>query len=312
MDLESKFLGGMLGSALGDCIGELAFDYKDEASLIQIVKEIPLLVYTDDTAMAIGLAESLLSTQGRLDLEHLGTTFKRNFRHEPFRGYASGPPSIFSTVDQTGASYVEIAQNLFGGTGSFGNGAAMRITPLGLFFFDSPDLYEEAKRSAIVTHAHPLGIDGAALLAKAISLMVLKDPEDKEKIAESNDFWDTIQNFVQTKEFGQKIHQMKELLSQDVLREFAASKLGTNVTSLGSVPFSIFSFLKNPYSFETCLLETVLIRGDRDTIGAMVGGLLGSYLGVEAIPMKWLKKLENRHYIEELAKKLFELKERLL
>ncbi|MFX0090377.1 MAG: ADP-ribosylglycohydrolase family protein [Candidatus Hodarchaeota archaeon] len=305
MNLESKFLGGMVGSALGDCIGELAFDYRSGASLLQIVNEIPLLVYTDDTAMAIGIAQSL-TTIGKIDCQHLGTTFRTNFIKEPYRGYAIGPPTIFSKV-QSGMSYTQAAQSLFRGTGSFGNGAAMRITPLGLFLYDSSDLYEKVRRSAIVTHAHPLGIEGAALLARAIALVVPRVPEEEGDANEWTGFLDEIHNFVQTEEYNQQIQQIKKLLAEKASLKSAARKLGTNVTALQSVPFSIFAFLKNPYSFDKCLFDSVLVGGDRDTIGAMVGGLLGAHLGIEAIPMKWREKLENRQIIEALANKLVEL-----
>ncbi len=60
MDLESKYLGGMIGSALGDCIGQLAFFHSSEESLLKSIDQLHTLTYTDDTAMAIGLAESII------------------------------------------------------------------------------------------------------------------------------------------------------------------------------------------------------------------------------------------------------------
>ena len=68
VDLKSKFLGGMIGSALGDAIGELAFSYPEKAPLLSKVDQTPLLRYTDDTAMAIGLAESITDA-GSIDQE---------------------------------------------------------------------------------------------------------------------------------------------------------------------------------------------------------------------------------------------------
>ena len=108
----------------------------------------------------------------RLDQQLVGDSFRANFRREPWRGYASGPPTLFALVERQGLPYTQAARSLFGGQGSFGNGAAMRIAPLGLFFHDAPDLYNQASASACVTHAHPLGIDGAAVLAWAIARAV--------------------------------------------------------------------------------------------------------------------------------------------
>ena len=177
IDLKSKFLGGMVGSALGDAIGELAFRGLGEAGLRAEIAQKDVLIYTDDSAMAIGLAESITQV-GQLDQQHLGDIFRANFQREPWRGYASGPPTVFSLVERHGMSYSEAAHSLFGGRGSFGNGAAMRITPVGLFYHDSPDLYEKARLSASVTHAHPIGVDGGAVLAWAVAQAVKLDPRE--------------------------------------------------------------------------------------------------------------------------------------
>ena len=75
-----------------------------------------------------------------------------------------------------------------------------------------------------------------------------------------------------------------------------------------SLPFSIYSFLLTPRSFENCLFCSILNGGDRDTLGAMACAISGAYLGVEALPQIWLKKLENRTYIQELTLKLTEIK----
>ncbi|MGD2206059.1 MAG: ADP-ribosylglycohydrolase family protein, partial [Anaerolineae bacterium] len=146
-ELTSKFLGGMIGSALGDAIGEMAFRRPSQAGLRAWIGQAERLVYTDDTAMALGLAESLAEVGG-VDPQRLGDTFRANFVQEPWRGYASGPPTVFALVERQGMTYVEAARSLFGGEGSFGNGATMRIAPLGLFFHGAPDLYEQARASA--------------------------------------------------------------------------------------------------------------------------------------------------------------------
>jgi poly(ADP-ribose) glycohydrolase ARH3 len=165
----------MLGSALGDAIGELAFRYPEERRLRAAIAAAPLLRYTDDTAMAIALAESLIERQD-LDPHHLGRIFHRHFNREPWRGYASGPPIIFQLVEKSGCTYEEAAHHLFDGQGSLGNGAAMRVAPLGLFFHSAPDLYGRAVVSAAVTHAHPLAQDGAAIQAAAVAMAVPLNP----------------------------------------------------------------------------------------------------------------------------------------
>ena len=299
LDICSKFLGGMLGSALGDAIGDLAFSYPSEMALRAIIEKTNLLQYTDDTAMALGIAESL-GERGTIDPHHLGETFRKNFKREPWRGYGPGPPTVFTLV-QHGYSYQEAAQRLFGGEGSFGNGSAMRITPVGLFFYNSKDLYEQAAQSAEVTHAHPLAKDGAAILAHAVAMAVSLNPEKEFPI---DHYLSKLEKVPHTLKFKEKLLLVEQLIHEEADQRHAARELGTNVTIHDSVPFAIFSFVKNPHSFTECLYHAILVRGDRDTIGAMACGISGAYLGVENIPSEWLLKLENRGYFEELALRL--------
>ncbi len=299
-NLESKYSGGMVGSALGDAIGELAFRYPEKEPLSFRIDQLGKLIYTDDTAMAIGLAESICKVK-EIDQEHLGDTFRRNFEREPWRGYASGPPTIFSLVQRTGVSYTDAARGLFGGSGSFGNGAAMRIVPAGLFFHNSADLYEKACSSAEVTHANTLGIDGAAVQAYAVAQATRLD---LQKEFPSKEFIQELINFSRIPEIRDKMILVQTLITEDVPPDVAARQLGRSVAVHESMPFAIYSFLHHPKSFMDCLFCAVLNGGDRDTLGAMAGAISGAYLGVEAIPGSWRAKLENRTYIEELALKL--------
>ncbi len=298
--LKSKYLGAMIGSAVGDAIGELAFHYPERKKLTQVVEGVAELRYTDDTAMAIGLATSLVN-KGYLDGQDLGETFRRNFEREPWRGYATGPPTIFTMVRSMGIPYVQAAQSLFGGNGSFGNGAAMRITPLGLFFHDSLQMYEHASDSAEVTHSHPVGKDGAALQARAVAQAVRLDPQKEFPV---DLFVRDLIDFSRTNEIREKMELLEELLSENIAPPLAAKQLGQSVAVQESMPFAIYSFVRCPRSFEDCLYCAIMHGGDRDTLGAMAGAISGAYLGVEAIPSGWRIKLENRQTIEELALEL--------
>jgi poly(ADP-ribose) glycohydrolase ARH3 len=302
-DLKKKYLGAMAGSAIGDAIGELAFRCPEEQSLCALVDRMEELIYTDDTAMAIGLAESILQKKG-IDPQHLGDIFFRNFYREPWRGYASGPPTIFSMVRTAGVSYAEAARSLFGGVGSLGNGAAMRIVPVGLFFHHSEDLYQMASASAEVTHAHPVGKDGAAVQAWAIAQAVRLDSEKEFPLER---FTQGLMAFARTPEIRKKMMLLRTLINSNITSKAAADQLGRSVAVDESMPFAIYSFLRHPKSFEDCLFSAILNGGDRDTLGAMVCAISGAYLGIEAIPRSWRNKLENRALIENLASSLSEI-----
>jgi len=302
MKEKDRFLGSMLGGAIGDAIGELAFLYKKKDQLCKEVEKCQLLVYTDDTAMAIGIAKAIVE---RSDLEemHLGKVLDNEFCKEPWRGYAPGPPTVFALVRSRKLTYSEAAASLYGGSGSYGNGAAMRVAPVALFFHALPkkDFYEKVKLSAMITHTHPIGIDGAVIQARAISLALTKTEISYEE------FIDDLIQFCQTKEMKGKLKLLKELLSKKEEPKNAINKLGKSVAAHESVPFSLFCFLRHPYSFKDCLMCAVLNGGDRDTLGAMACSICGAYLGIDAIPQKWKKKIENLDLIKELTEKLYEM-----
>lgn len=300
IDLQSKFIGGMMGSALGDAVGELAFLYPQKEILFPRLDQLSELRYTDDTAMAIGLAESIVKKRG-IDQQHLGKTFSDNFDRESWRGYALGPPTVFSMVNQKGMTYPEAAGTLFRGKGSLGNGAAMRIVPVGLFFHGSRDLYEQACLSAQVTHTHPVGMDGAAVQAFAVAQAVKLDPK---KELPSETFIQDIIGFAKTEEIKEKMRLVHQLIAQNVSPDVAARRLGRTVAVHESMPYAVYSFLREPQSFEKCIFCAIFHGGDRDTLGAMAGAVSGAYLGVDAIPQAWREKLENRGYIEKLASAL--------
>ena len=305
MDLRAKYLGGMVGSALGDAIGELAFTVPKRERLLSNLDHVSEFRYTDDTAMAIGLAQSIIKEKG-IDQQNLGDTFSANFQREPWRGYASGPPTIFSLVAKRGISYTEAARGMFGGSGSLGNGAAMRIVPLGLFFHRAEDLYEVAALSAQVTHAHPVGMDGAAVQAWAVARAVKLDPQRAFPL---EGFVQGLIDFARTPEIQTKMTLIQKLITEDVPPNAAADEVGRSVAVHESMPFAIYSFLKYPKSFEACLFCAILHGGDRDTLGAMACAISGAYLGIEAIPYVWRQKLENRVHIEDLASKLLRMNE---
>jgi poly(ADP-ribose) glycohydrolase ARH3 len=296
-DLKSKFIGGMVGSALGDAIGELAFMYPQEAFLRSALDQLSEFHYTDDTAMAIGLAESIIKA-GDIDEQNLGKTFADNFAREPWRGYASGPPTVFSLVEKSGISYRNAAKSLFGGQGSLGNGAAMRIVPLGLFFYHSKDIYEKACASARVTHAHPVGMDGAAVQAFAVSQAVKIDPQQEFPL---KTFMEVLLGTAKTPEVRGKMELVRQLIAEDVPPDKAARRIGRTVAVHESMPFAVYSFLRHVLSFEDCLFCAIMNGGDRDTLGAMAGAISGAYLGIDAVPQYWRQKLENLSYIKKLA-----------
>ena len=102
-------------------------------------------------------------------------------------------------------------------------------------------------------------------------------------------------------ELREKLKLVNELLDERIAPSVSADRIGRSVSMRESMSFAIYSFLQNIQSFEECLFCAVLNSGDRDTLGAMACAISGAYVCIEAIPITWQLKLENKDYIENLA-----------
>jgi poly(ADP-ribose) glycohydrolase ARH3 len=301
--LKGKFLGALVGTAVGDAIGS-GFEWQRAAEFQAIewaADRRELLAYTDDTHMMIGTAESLVQNEG-FDGEHMAHVFIRNYEMEPWRGYGPGPPNVFRMI-RAGEAWNKAAEKLYHG-GSYGNGAAMRIAPVAVFYHnDLTMLREVAFRSSQITHSHVLGKEGAALQAYAIALAV---GWESGRLFDSRGFLSRLDELIQHETYRKKLKSLTMLLGEED-RAKVVAELGNTVEAFNSVPTAVYSFVSHPDSFRKAILFAVSLGGDTDTIAAMTGAISGAYLGVEAVPNKWRLKLENRLYIEELATVLYDI-----
>ena len=231
-------------------------------------------------------------------------TFIKNYEEEPWRGYASGPPTVFRMINR-GLAWDEASKRLFNGMGSYGNGAAMRVAPVGLLYYDDPErLRSIAHAQGKITHAHELGMEGAAIQAYSIALAVKASPS---KELDVYNFLGEIKDFTKSEVYKQKIEKCLELLDETDERR-VVQELGNGIEAFNSVPTAIYSFLRNRHSFKGSVIYAIGLGGDTDTIGAMTGAISGAYHGVEKIPKEWRSGLEKKGYIEKLAEELWNLK----
>ncbi|MBL7119448.1 MAG: ADP-ribosylglycohydrolase family protein [Dehalococcoidia bacterium] len=302
--MRSKFLGSLIGTGVGDALGAGLEGRRrvDQAEVQAVAERRGTLIYTDDTHMMIGIAESLIAKKG-FDGEHMTHRFMENYSREPYRGYGPGPPQVFSLI-KAGEAWDKAAEKLYGG-GSFGNGSAMRIAPVGVLYYDDlPKLKEIAYKSSQITHAHELGKEGAALQAYAVALATAADPLSEFR---SDQFLARLLDFMQHQVFKQKVEKIRELLGKADKAQ-VIDDLGHGIEAFNSVPAAIYSFLSHPDSFEEAVIYAISLGGDTDTIGAMTGAISGAHLGIEAIPVRWQERLENREYIADLAEQLWHIR----
>ena len=252
--------------------------------------------------MTIGVAESLVE-YGGLNGAHMAQRFVENYEMEPWRGYGPGPPHIFRLIKK-GYLWNEVASNIYPG-GSFGNGAAMRVAPLGLLFWNrQSELRDAVYESSRITHAHELGMEGAALQAMAVSLALTLDPANRLDIPA---FIKVLLEFTTKDAYRQKIAKFPVLLEYSRDRSKIVQELGHGIEAFNSVPTAIFSFLVHPEDFASTIIYAVSLGGDTDTKASMAGAISGAHLGIDALPVEWLDHLENRTYISDLGTRLWEL-----
>lgn len=155
---------------------------------------------------------------------------------------------------------------------SFGNGSAMRVSPVGWAFETMEDTLEAAKRSAEVTHNHPEGIKGAQ--ATAVCIFLARTSKSKQEIKE----------YVEST-FGYNLCR-----TCDEIR----SNYHFDVTCQGSVPESIIAFLEST-DFESAVRLAISLGGDADTMGAITGGIAEAFYGgvPKHIRKEVLKRLPN-------------------
>jgi poly(ADP-ribose) glycohydrolase ARH3 len=301
--LRDRFEGCLLGLAVGDALGGLfesqpAYAIRSRFATAEQLIAYPReeLWYTDDTQMAIGVAEALVE-RAEIVEESLCRALVANY--VPSRGYGRGARAVLDAMED-GRDYRSVATEHFPG-GSYGNGAAMRVAPVGLLFRDDRQrLWEQARLSALPTHLHPHGIEGAQLLALAVALCSTADTFDRDG------FLSALLVACESDEYRAKVEEAARVQTPDDL-----AALGNRIEALHSAPTAIASFALTPESFEATICNVIFLGGDTDTLAAMAGALSGAFLGRARLPSRLVGLLEKSpkggEYIRQLAGKLLEI-----
>lgn len=238
--------------------------------------------------MALSVYE-VLRKHGQIDQNLLAQSFAENY--DINRGYGPAMHRLLQAI-QGGEDWHKVAASQFGGQGSYGNGAAMRVAPLGAYFADAPSkVVEQAALSALITHTHPEGVAGAIAVAIAAAIAwQMKEAKIRPRCAE---FLDAILPYVPDSEVRRKIRQARDFPEGTSMR-FAASVLGTGhqVSAQDTVPFALWCAGEKLDNFEEALWLTVSGLGDRDTTCAIVGGIVVLYTGRESLPLAWIEARE--------------------
>lgn len=304
--LRDRIRGCLLASTCGDALGAPFEGAREVSRVAYEVQRSRLdeLHYTDDTAMTVVLAEYLADRfESGLDLDEdrLLRAFAREWWREPARGYGAGPPRIFRAV-MSEMSGRRVAREMFDGEGSFGNGGAMRVAPVALVGHGLDDVLVWARRSARITHTHPVAQDGAALQAAAVSLAVSSRPE---QTLDPDAYLSALESCISQPSMMTRLRRVPEVLGATPRQ--AAHTLGNGIAAVDSVPAAIAAFLHAPDDPAATIEFAIAMGGDTDTIAAMAGAIAGARAGAGTLPSQWRTQVEGAARVTAVADRLAEL-----
>jgi ADP-ribosylglycohydrolase len=225
----------VIGAIAGDIIGSV-YEYHNIKT-----KEFPLFhprcAFTDDTVLTVAVADAILSARPYLDtIREVGLRYPHADYGGSFMGWLhSKNPQPYN---------------------SWGNGSAMRVSPVG-FAFDSEDqVLAQARLSAVITHNHPEGVKGAQ--ATALAIYLARKGSSKEQIRARI-----------AAQFGYDLTR-----TLDDIRP----RYSYDVSCQGTVPPAILAFLES-VSFEDALRNAISVGGDSDTLACITGGIAEAFYG---------------------------------
>lgn len=339
---QGRFVGCLLGGAVGDALGA-PVEFMSKLEILRrfgsngITQYAPayggLGTITDDTQMSLFTAEGLirgwvrgcfkgstsyvsvtahaylrwLQTQGEHPVCDIGFAADKPgwlFQQRQLHS-RRGPGNTCLSALRAMVSLGEAASN-----DSKGCGGVMRVAPAGLFAWrlrqrESPqDAFRLGTELAALTHGHPTGALASGVLA--VLIFALTDGASLPEALEISK--GILRVKVSHEETLRAIEMAEELAGSNMSPEEAIDRLGQGWVAEEALAISIYCALV-AQNFKHGVILAVNHGGDSDSTGAIAGNLLGTMYGVKAIPAEWLKPLELRDVIIELAEDLYAFKD---
>lgn len=264
-------MGNFIGGIAGDIIGSV-YEWHNVVDADKIVFFRNGCRFTDDTVLTCAVADWLIKSEGKEEKESLkilNECLLRFGKAHPYAGYGHMFRDWMNLPEPKPM-------------GSYGNGAGMRVSPVGYFAESESDCLRLAEWSAKVTHDHPEGIKGAQAIALAIYLA--RRGEIKQYIKKRIE-----------DEFGYNLnHEISDYATLDGTKVVSrAHKF--DATCQTTVPEALVAFLKSE-SYDEAIDNALIIGGDSDTIADMAGAVAGAYYGIP----DWITEKAMSHLTEDL------------
>ena len=281
------------GLSVGDAFGQQFFHPGVVETATPHNLPVPPWNCTDDTEMAMAIVQ-VLEEHEEIDQDTLARTFAERFAADPYRGYGAGARMLLESI-RDGADWRTENCKMFGGQGSFGNGGAMRVAPLGGWYADNIDAtIEQARRSALVTHTHHEGVVGTIAVALAAGWAARRAASGRNTPPEEMLPW--VISHLEPSEVRSRL-EWASTYELDTWQFTVASQVGCGeqITAQDTVPFCLWLAASRIDDYPDAMWTAARVGGDIDTNCAIIGGILALSVGWEGIPEDW------RRYRERLS-----------
>lgn len=342
--LLDKYRGCLIGGAVGDALG-YAVEFLSESSIAKAYGESGITEYdlidgvaqiSDDTQMTLSTAVGLLlgTTRGKTRgimgkySDYIALCYGEWYRmqtneyplaEESKYTWLANIPQLYDKRAPGNTCLVGLSSFLQGVKGTLddpinsskGCGGVMRVAPIGLYFGGKEATLEDiamiAAESAAITHGHDLGYIPAAALAHIIQLIshdkdITLPKAVNDMIAAMDELFASAPHII---EFIDLMETAVMLAESDTPDIEAIHTLGEGWVAEETLAIAVYCALKYQNDFKRAIVTSVNHNGDSDSTGAVTGNILGAYLGMSAIPPQYLKNLELKNVILELADDLY-------
>jgi ADP-ribosylglycohydrolase len=286
MDRRRRASASLKGLAVGDALGSQFFAPANHSALKSGALPLGDWRWTDDTEMACSVL-AVLDEHGAIDQDALAVSFAEH--HDSDRGYGPAVAEMLRVIRRDGADWRTLAADLFQGRGSWGNGAAMRVAPLGAWYAGEPQrAAEEAELSALTTHQHREAVVGAMAVAVASALVAdpVGSPPDGEALLTA------VIDLMPRSAVTAALRRARDMPDYaDVGTVAAVLGCGRRTSALDTVPFALWAAARHLGGYEEAFWATVRAGGDMDTTCAIVGGIVAAQpVGIP--PRSWQERTE--------------------
>lgn len=268
--MRQRSWASLVGTAVGDAYGERAHRTRKGRPVTDPWR------WTDDTEMACSVFH-ILEEHGHIDPDALAASFVAHC--DPSRSYGPSVQEMMQAVEE-GGNLRELATQTFAGAGSWGNGAAMRIAPLGAWFTGDPGrAAAQAEIAALVTHTHPEGVAGAVATAVAAAV-------------EPAALFDEVLRHTPPGLVHDGVRAAESMPDADPTDAAATLGTGRRLSAPDTVPLALWVVARHPNDYESAIQTAARVAEDVDTVCAIVGGIIASHIGEEGIPQEWRDSAE--------------------